>query len=375
MTTKINDFFNLLESLKNKFHYLLHNKMETLEEAIPEIEKLYSENKDMFPFSIKVLFNELYLKNPTATKTLFWDYLKGAYYNYETFISLDYEFLNNHTFFFPDKFKNLFFFTKKLSYNYYTYLTRFYYWHYGRNEDRITAKELSVVFFNYYKENLADFASLDLESSISKLKCIYSYNLEILEKEIKYIYANSSFSLQIEAPEYIQNATINTELEKLNDEYIAKVKHLQRYPEWITVEAMGLKFDYPKIMGDHQHFITPSFQNEHKVTFRTPDNVHKALVPHISVIFTESLKTLINGENLTTPIEIRVGSSTLVYFFKQLYNKGYLIADSKEKISEWIINNFYFYDEGEYKQFKKDTIQRTLMRDCKPPKKEILYSF
>ena len=373
MTTKINDFFELLESLKNKFHNLLHYKMEILGEATSEIEKLYSENRNLFPFPIKLLFNQLYLKNPLATKTLFWDYVKGAYYNYEVFISLDYEFLQNNEFSIPDKFRDLFYSTKTLSYNYYTYLTRFYYWHYGRNENRNTAKGISVEFFNYYKENSTDFDNLNAESIINKLRCIYSYNIEVLNKEIKYIYTNNSFDLQIVIPEYIQDTTINTELEKLNEEYLTKVKHLQKYPTWITVEAMGLNFNYPEIMGDHQHSITSFLQNEHKITFRTPDNVYTALLPYVSEEFNESLKALINGENPPSSIEIRVNSNTLVYFFKQLYNKSHLIADSKEKLSEWIISHFQFYDEGKYKLFKKDTIQRTLMRDCKPPRKEIEY--
>ncbi|MCT4237905.1 hypothetical protein HZP42_16105 [Elizabethkingia anophelis] len=373
MTTKINDFFDLLESLKNKFHNLLNYKMEVLGEATSEVERLYSENKNQFPFPIKRLFNELYLRNPLATKTLFWDYVKGAYYNYEVFISLDYEFLHNNESSIPAKFKDLFYSTKTLSYNYYSYLTRFYYWHYGRNENRNTAKAISVEFFNYYKENPTDFDNLNAESIINKLRCIYSYNIEVLNKEIKYIYTNNSFDLQIVIPEYIQDTTINTELEKLNEEYLIKVKHLQKYPTWITVEAMGLNFNYPEIMGDHQHSTTSFLQNEHKITFRTPDNVYTALIPYVSEEFNESLKALINGENTPSTIEIRVNSNTLVYFFKQLYNKSHLIADSKEKLSEWIISHFQFYDEGKYKRFKKDTIQRTLMRDCKPPRKEIKY--
>lgn len=35
------------------------------------------------------------------------------------------------------------------------------------------------------------------------------------------------------------------------------------------------------------------------------------------------------------------------------------------------MKNFRFLNNGKFREFKQDTIQRTLMRDCKPPKNPI----
>ena len=97
MRTKINKFYDLLNDLRYNFQRILNENTEDIDEKIVNIESIYSRNKDLFPFEIKTLFEDLYAENPDSMKMLFWDNLKYSYYNLKDYIELEYQFFKNNT--------------------------------------------------------------------------------------------------------------------------------------------------------------------------------------------------------------------------------------------------------------------------------------
>lgn len=371
MKAKINNFYNLLNEFRYTFQRILKSKPESYDDEILLLESIYSDNKQQFPFDIKTAFEDLYTENPDKMELIFWDKLKESYYNYEQFIELDYQYFRNSEL--PTEFQDLFYYSKLLSYNYFAYVSRIYYWYYGRkNESRGEKKQILVGFLNDYSEKIPD---LDNDNATLKIRNYFSLHLDRVENYIKYIYAKKDFDLKITKFKSLENSDINEELEKLANEYYSKLEVLANYKDNITKLAMNLRFEYPYFLHNEGAFAKKVAKSQEPIKFLHPENVLSSLEPYINEEFSASLGELIFGEltNVDKEITFRGSSNMLVYFFKQLYEDGHLIADSKEQISEWIIKNFMFYDEEDYKKFKKDTIQKTLMRDCKPPKREIKY--
>ncbi|GEN72169.1 hypothetical protein [Chryseobacterium lathyri] len=344
---------------------------ESLDEDIALLESIYSINKEQFPFDIKTVFEELYTENPDKMEMIFWDKLKESYYNYEQFVELDYQYFKNTDL--PEKFQSLFYHSKLLSYNYFAYVSRIYYWYYGRkNENRGEKEKITAKFLDDYNKIIPELSEGD---AMQKIQNYFSLNFEMLENYIKYIYAKNDFHLEIVELRMSDNSFINKGLEKLANEYYSKLEVLANYKDNITKLAMNLRFEYPYFLHSEGAFAKKVAKSQEPIKFLHPENVLSSLKPYINEEFNASLGKLIFGEvtNVDKEIAFRGSSNMLVYFFKQLYEDGHLIADSKEQISEWIIKNFMFYDEEDYKKFKKDTIQKTLMRDCKPPKREVKY--
>lgn len=105
--------------------------------------------------------------------------------------------------------------------------------------------------------------------------------------------------------------------------------------------------------------------------FKEPKKVIELLLPYIyEQKHKDALEKLINGEEIKTKIDVECQANKLVYFFKELFEGERTTFTTKKNLGKWIMNNFRFL-KNEYADFKADTIQRTLMRDCKPPKKPI----
>jgi hypothetical protein len=210
---------------------------------------------------------------------------------------------------------------------------------------------------------------------MQKIQNYFSLNFEMLENYIKYIYAKNDFHLEVVELQMSDNSIVNKELEKLAGEYYSKLEELANYKDNITKLAMNLRFEYPVFLLSDGAWTKKVAKIQEPIKFLHPENVFNSLLPHIQDEFNEPLRKLIFGEhtNVDKEINFRGSSNKFVYFFKQLYEDSHLIADSKEQISEWIVKNFLFYDEENFKNFKKDTIQKTLMRDSKPPRTKIKY--
>lgn len=371
MKAKINNFYNFLNELRYRFQNILMSNPESFDEDISLLESIYSFNKEQFPFDIKTAFEELYTENPDKMELIFWDKLKESYYNYEQFIELDYQYFQNSEL--PAKIQELFNYSKLLSYNYFGYVSRIYYWYYGRkNENRDEKEKITAVFLNNYFEKIPDLYN---DNTIKKIQSYFSLHFEMLENYVKYIYAKNNFHLEVVELQKSDNIDVNKELEKLGDEYYSKLEILANYKDNITKLAMNLRFDYPDFLHNKNIPVTKVVKSQEFIKFLYPENIFDSLSPYIHEEFNESFRKLIFGEliNVDKEIIFRGSSNMLVYFFKQRYDEGHLIGDSKEQISAWIIKNFMFYDEEYYKNFKRDTIQKTLMRDCKAPKKEVRY--
>lgn len=337
MRTKINNFYNLLNNLRHNFQQILNFDYENFNDRITDIELLYRENKNLFPFEIKTIFEDLYAENPDNMKMLFWDNLKYSYYNLKDFIELDYQFFKNPNFTFSDNFKNIFYHSKNLSYNYFTYLSRIYYWYYGRYEN----KKNENIRVNY----LSDF---EIEN-IEEIKNYYSHQFEIIEKEIKYIYAKNNFTLDIAEPKYTDKQELNSELENLNTEHFSKLEILKDYSNNITKMALDLRFDYPD-------FITDSTV---RITFSKPQEVYDCIEPYLSsIILREELKNLIFGEIDIASNKIRINCNQNVFakFFGELNAKGIIYANNNDDIEEWILRNFQHKKNGQFKNFAKSSV-------------------
>lgn len=371
MKAKINNFYNFLNELRYKVQNILMSNPENFDDDISLLQSTYSYNKHQFPFDIKTAFEELYTENPDKMELIFWDKLKESYYNYEQFIELDYQYFQSSDL--PEKFQELFYYSKSLSYNYFAYVSRIYYWYYGRNnKNRETKEQITASFLNDYSEEIPDLLT---GNSKQKIQNYFAFSNEMLENYIKYIYAKNDFDLNIAGFKNLEDSDINEELEKLAQKYISSLELLINYKDNITKLAMNLRFSYPDFLHDKDAPVTKVVKSQEPIRFLHPKNVFDSLSPYIHEEFIESFRKLIFSElnSVEKEITFRGSSNMLVYFFKQLYDGGHLIADSKEQISEWIIKNFLFYDEEDYKKFKRDTIQKTLMRDCKAPKKEVKY--
>ncbi len=371
MKAKINNFYNFLNELRYTFQRILMSMPESYDAEILQLEFIYSNNQKQFPFDIKTAFEDLYTENPDKMELIFWDKLKESYYNYEQFIELDDQYFQDSDL--PEKFKELFYYSKLLSYNYFAYVSRIYYWYYGRkNENRGEKENITARFLDDYNKIIPDLSESD---AMRKIQNYFSLNFEMLENYIKYIYAKNDFHLEVVELRMSDNSFINKGLEKLANEYYSKLEILANYKDNITKLVMNLKFDYPDFLNDKETTAIKVTKNQEPIKFTHPENVFNSLLPHIQDGFNESLRKLIFGEQTTVDkeIEFKGSSNKLVYFFKQLYDMNHLVTNSKEKISDWIISNFRFYDEEDFKKFRKTTIQKTLMRECKEPRTKVEY--
>lgn len=151
------------------------------------------------------------------------------------------------------------------------------------------------------------------------------------------------------------------------------------YP--ITNNYEGLMYNARLIWDKnilYQNLISTTHSSPHHSMFKEPRKVIASLSPYVyEQEKKEILNKIINGEETNIKVDMELKAKELVYLFKELFEKGRTTFTSKEKLSEWIIKNFRFFNNSyedaiNYKDFKKDTIQKTLMRDCKPPKNPIL---
>ena len=374
MITKINKFFELLDDLSIRYRNQFKSSSENENTFTEEIESLYLTNRDLFPFDMKSAFESLRLEyDIIKTKSFFWDKLKYSYYNYEAFIDMDHNYLIGNLYDISKANLKLFNHSKILSANYFFLLAHDYYFHFGKSENRDNIT-ITVNLLQYYNQNKEKFNGLEYGKSLQILKDDYNNQYQKLEREIRYTYTFSDFTLDIMQPHYDEGNPLNFELENLNQEYILKLELLKDYKKNIKKFSMGLKFEFPLSV----HFIDEVIN----ISFTSPDKVFQALIPHLQdanqdTNFIEPLRKIIFAERATSEskINFKCGSATLVYFFKQLYINNVLKARIKEDISDWIILNFKFYHAAQFNDFQADSIQKTLMRECDPPLKIISYSY
>lgn len=83
----------------------------------------------------------------------------------------------------------------------------------------------------------------------------------------------------------------------------------------------------------------------------------------------DSLRKLINGKTnkLQNKIVFQQKAKTLIYFFKNLYQDGFLQTTSKQKLGRWIEDNFCCLVTDQPRDIKMNTIEKYLKPDDKAP--------
>lgn len=336
MVTKIDNFYKLINELRYKFQQILNVSYENFDEQVNEIESIYSKYKNVFPFG-KNSFEILYDEGDKRNQNIIWRFLKDSYYNYENYIELEFKYFNNPNYIFSEKFIQLFYHSKTLCNTFFTIASKDYYWYYGRDDKQFN----KTILVSY----LSDFESDNFE----EIKSYYSYQFEIIEKEVKYIYSKHTFTLEISEPKYTESIELNTLLEKLNKEHISKLEILKNYADNITKLSLDLRFDYPD-------FITDSTV---RITFSKPQEVYDCIEPYLSsIILREELKNLIFGEIDIASNKIRINCNQNVFakFFGELNAKGIIYANNNDDIEEWILRNFQHKKNGQFKNFAKSSV-------------------
>lgn len=353
MRTKINNFYNLLNDLRYNFQKILNENPKYIDENNVNIESIYSRNKDLFPFEIKTLFEDLYAENPDKMKMLFWDNLKYSYYNLNEYIKLDYQFFKNPNFTILDNFKNLFYHSKTLSYNYFTYLSRIYYWYYGRFE-KDTNKTIQV---NY----LSDYESINF----NEIENYYSHQYEIIEKEVKYIYSKHTFTLEISEPKYTGNQELNSELEKLNSEHFLKLEILKDYNNKITELIIDIRFEYPNFLDNSETVIADNNEievnkkTEIQIRFKNPERFYIALSPFFFDEQKDELRKLLFNEidYVENKLVFKGKAIKIAKFLRDYYFTKDIEAEYKTHLENWLINNFLYIDNENITEFTPSTVK------------------
>lgn len=349
MTAKINKFFKLLEDLKTKYRDQFINTYEDEEEFTREIESLYLTNKDLFPFDMKSAFENVRLEYEIIkTKSFFWDKLKDSYYNYEAFIDMDHAYLKSDLYDISHLNQKLFNHSKTLSANYFFLLTHDYYFHYGKSETRPNTI-YNVSLLNYYNKNSTKFEGLEGDKIIQILRDEYNYQYEKIEREIRYIYTDSDIILEIDQPEYVKGNSLNSELGKLNMEYLSQFELLKDYKKNIKKFSTGLNFEFPMFIND----------NIICIRFDFPQVVYDCLEKYVSSsLYNEPLRKLIFGEvDISRPqIKVTCKSNKFSYFFGELAKHGITSETNHKEIAKWIILNFKYKNGQDYNSFSESSI-------------------
>lgn len=366
MITKINNFFHFLEELKTKFQNLVRDTTDNNDVHLNVVESLCFNNKDLFPLDLESIFDQLFLDYQGKAKTFVWDKLKNSYFNYEEFIEMDFKYFKSSHNDFSDTNQKLFNHSKKLSANYFFFISRFYYWHFGRHETR---KEsiIHVHFLNHYKQNYLEFEGLDNDKSLIKLIDYYDFQYEQIEREIRYKYTTNSILLEISEPEYFSENSINPELEKLNKQYLTKLELLKDYKDNITKLSMNLKFEFPK-------FLSVANLNT-KVRFVNPEEIFNSLQPFLAMPeFELPLKKLLDGSisKSNEGINLNLNSKEIGTIFKYLSDTNQIVKGTqKTDISIWIVDNFQYKKASKYVPVKSEGIKKVLFNNTTIEKKDL----
>lgn len=379
MRTKINNFYNFLTLIEENYEKFLTSQIKDEDNFIKEIKVIYSTNIELFPSDLIEYFVQYHDENGTSKKEYFGYLLKVSFHNLKKIIEFDYQFIRKLKF--TDEFIKLFYFYKTLSYNFYTVVSAFCFMYYGKYKENRIEKTIRIKFLNYYKTKKHLFRGLSNKEIIHNIHLYYSENIELLDLEIKKIYTNNNFTLEIIPIEEMKDSSLETDLELLNKSAMEEIKLLQDYPINLIKFSRKLKFNYPDFLTHSEEVLTKNkvvteFEKSNVlVKFIEPENVYKSLVNYLNNSDDEeNLKNLLL-ENVTPSNKIQINSNanTIIYFFKSLKKDSYLVSKTNADISLWIIKNFLFFHNKEYKIFKKDTVQKTLDRDGKVPHSKILY--
>lgn len=365
--------------IEENYEKFLTSKIKDEDNFIKEIKVIYSTNIELFPSDLIEYFVQYHDENGTSKKEYFGYLLKVSFHNLKKIIEFDYQFIRKLKF--TDEFIKLFYFYKTLSYNFYTVVSAFCFMYYGKYKENRIEKTIRIKFLNYYKTKKHLFRGLSNKEIIHYIHLYYSENIELLDLEIKKIYTNNNFTLEIIPIEEMKDSSLETDLELLNKSAMEEIKLLQDYPINLIKFSRKLKFNYPDFLTHSEEVLTKNkvvteFEKSNVlVKFIEPENVYKSLVNYLNNSDDEeNLKNLLL-ENVTPSNKIQINSNanTIIYFFKSLKKDSYLVSKTNADISLWIIKNFLFFHNKEYKIFKKDTVQKTLDRDGKVPHSKILY--
>lgn len=356
----------MLEELKTKFQNLVRDTTDNNDVHSKVIESLFFNNKDLFPLDLESIFDQLFLDHQDKGKTIVWDKLKNSYFNYEEFILMDFKYFKSSQNDVLDTNQKLFNHSKKLSANYFFFISRFYYWHFGRHETR----EESIIhahFLNHYKQNSSEFEGLDNDKSIIKLIDYYDYQYEQIEREVRYKYTNNSISLEISEPEYVTENSINSELEELNKKYRAKLELLKDYRDNITKLSMNLKFEFPEFLS--------AVNLNTKVRFVNHEEIFNSLKPFLAMPeFELPLQRLLDGSisKSTEGINLNLNSKDLGTIFKYLSDINQIVkGTSKTDVRDWIVDNFQYKKANKYVPVKSEGIKKVLFSQTNIEKKDL----
>ncbi len=356
MITNINKLIELLEKLNLLFSKNLGQNLDNEINLTKESEVLYLEYKQLFPLDIKSLFEELKLQYNSAFEMTVWGWLKEVYFNYESFIKIDFENLQNSNFIISDNDRKLFYHSKRLSGDFFRFISKFYYWHYGRYGLR-EKSPIRAFFLNDYQRGRIHFDSdLSTEEIIKKIESHYAFKYELIEREVRYSYSNNEISLDIEEPEYdVENALTN-DLRRLNLDYQSKLEILKNFKANIVKITNNLEFEFPA-------FLIIENTNP-KLKFEHPIDVFNSLKPLLSMSeFEASLRKLIFGETskIDAGININLKSNELANVFKYLDDINYIKCTNKSDIIDFLTDNFKYRKAGKYEPVKKEGIKKNIL--------------
>lgn len=355
MITNINKFIELLEKSNSIFSKNLVQNLENEINLTKEIEALYLEYKQIFPIEIKSSFEELGLQYNSAFEMTVWGWLKEVYFNYETFINNNHKIFRNTNFEVSADTRKLFFHSKKLSSDFFRFLSKYYYWHYGRNKPR-EKMPIRVFFLNDYKSGHINFDSdISDEDKIKKIQTYYAYKYELIEREIRYTYSTNDISLEIEQPEYDIESPLINELKKIDQEYQSKLDILKDIKNNLVKITSNLEFEFP-------NFIVIENANS-KIKFEHPEEVFNSLKPLLSMSeFEVPLRKLIFGETskIESGINVNLNSKELSTVFKYLDDISYIKCTNKSDIINFLTDNFKYRKAGRYEPIKKEGIKKNI---------------
>lgn len=356
MITNINKFIELLEKLNLLFSENLGQNLDNEINLTKEIEAFYLEYKHLFPLDIKSSFDELKLQYNSAFEMTVWGWLKEVYFNYENFIKNDYEIIQNSNYTISEDNRKLFYHSKRLSGDSFRFISKFYYWHFGRYGLR-EKSPIRVFFLNDYQRGHIHFDSdLSNEEIIKKIELHYAFKYELIEREVRYIYSTNDISLEIEQPEYNDENPTNNDLKRLNLDYQSKLEILKNFKANIVKITNNLEFEFPA-------FLIIENTNP-KIKFEQPIDVFNSLKPLLSMSeFEESLRKLIFGETskIDAGININLKSNELANVFKYLDDINYIKCNNKSDIIDFLTDNFKYRKAGKYTPVKKEGIKKNIL--------------
>ena len=221
--------------------------------------------------------------------------------------------------------------------------------------------EFKIKWYDLYLTRLEKLLALKVLyfASIGSLEIKGSLFQNKLSNHLKY----SNFEKHI----YFKNQKVIRKLNTLNDNNTLNYQFLLNSVS-MTSDVVG-EYPYNTAISIEKKYTLEFATNN--VSFKTSeiDEIMRVLSPFFSTIDHPLLRDLLTSkkEKNERKILFQQTSASLIYFFKSLYQDGILKTTSKQKLGNWIMQNFLFAHVGHAREIKKSTVQKYLKPDTKPP--------